>query len=195
MAKSSKSRSGFRSFGGAPKSARISLMDGQAFAQNTGRALVVVHISRQEIDDCQTASAYDRLLVMIDSKDNVERYRESVVFQVFGFDQDPRELCEIPEVRRYFERLTNDWGHWLWFLKRDHAFVRTLLSLVTPCSVVRQGDRLGIDFYDSNALHRTLNHLWGRTAIVLDQYGIPKAVQQAVLDRAVKDLSAPAVKY
>ena len=51
------------------------------------------------------------------------RYRESLVFIVCGYDEDPRELAEIPQVRAFFARLVQEWPHWLWFLARGVGVV------------------------------------------------------------------------
>ena len=82
--------------------------DAEGFAQIAGRpALVVLQISRQEIESCNYTSSLERLMVMTDSRENTLRYREALILQITGYDADPRELAEIPEVRKFFASLTN----------------------------------------------------------------------------------------
>lgn len=57
------------------------------------------------VDSGNIASVLERLHILTDSAANVARYRESVCFVIDGYNADPRELPEIPEVRAYIRSL------------------------------------------------------------------------------------------
>ena len=87
-------------------------------------AFIIVQILKQDITSLNTASAIERLHALTDSKRNILRFRESIVFQVNGYDTDIRELPEIPEVRTYFTALCKEWPHWFWFMARDTGAIK-----------------------------------------------------------------------
>jgi hypothetical protein len=77
----------------------ILMGDADTLANNTDPTFLILDISLADIKKRNIASALERLLVLTDKAQNVSLYRESLFFQVSGFDYDPRELVEIPEVR------------------------------------------------------------------------------------------------
>ena len=92
---------------------RMMLTDAEGLANYSEAAFIVLDITRREIESGNIASVLERLHVLTDSAENVRRYRESLVFQIGGYDSDPRELPEIPEVRAFFRSLAAEWPHWL----------------------------------------------------------------------------------
>jgi len=45
-----------------------------------------------------------------------------------GYNQDPRELFEIPEVRRYIQLLDASWTYWFFFLSQADDSIKILES-------------------------------------------------------------------
>ena len=43
------------------------------------------------------------------------RMQGAISFLVEGYDNDPRELYEIPEVRTFYSRFFDQWPYWLFF--------------------------------------------------------------------------------
>lgn len=128
----------------------IVITDADGLAANTEPALLVLKITREEIESGNYASALERLMVLADSRENALRYRESLVFTVSGYDSDLRELAEIPEVRQFFSRLSNQWPYWLWFLCRGGGFINLLISLVCEIKVFRRNEIYSFKFIDTN---------------------------------------------
>ena len=86
----------------------IRVLDADGFAGNVEPALVLLDITRREVEACNICSVMERLYVLTDSPENTRLYRDSLMFQVGGYDHDPRELAEIPEVRAFFAKLTKE---------------------------------------------------------------------------------------
>ena len=77
--------------------------------------LMVIMASREEIENNET----DRILEILNSllePQNVQKYFNKVEFCVGGYDQDKRELCEIPEVRLWLKEIDSQWPYWFYFL-------------------------------------------------------------------------------
>lgn len=159
-------------------------------ASNTEPKFVVLHISRSEIEACNIASAHERLLVLIDSPENVLLYRESLTFMVSGYDHDERELPEIPEVRAYFKRLAADWPHWLWFLARGCGALPLLISCL--CSVVVHRSHIpGIfttEFIDPKQVQCVLLDLVGRGNALFSAMNISFELADESLESALQEV-------
>lgn len=170
--------------------AQVEFASADALASNTEPKLVVFHISRPEIDACNIASVLERLLVLIDSPENVLLYRESVTFFVTGYDQDERELAEIPEVRAYFKRLAADWPHWLWFLARGCGALPLLICCL--CSVVVHRSHIpGIfttEFIDPKQVQCVLLDLVGRGNALFSAMNISFELADESLESALQEV-------
>lgn len=109
--------------------------DADDFATNKEPAIVVLSILREHIETGYAASLLERLHILTDSAEKTRLYRDSVAISVDGYDEDPRELCEIPEVREYFQKVTTEWPHWLWFLNREMGSVSLIISMLCKVKV------------------------------------------------------------
>jgi len=172
------------------KKPKIIITDAAGLSENTEKAFLVLAISREEIESGNFASALDRLHVMTDSAANVLRYRESMVFQVHGYDEDLRELPEIPEVRDYFKRLTQQWPHWLWFLFRGTGSIALLLSLLCEIRVIRNVDgSFGTEFVRKNQIKDVLMDMFIRGNALFESYNISEDDAKDSADSAIADFS------
>lgn len=174
---------------------RLIYTDADGLASSGDPALIVLDITRQEVERGNIASVLERLHVMTDSVENIHRYRETLVFQVGGYDGDSRELPEIPEVRTFFHDLIAEWPHWFWFLHRGVGAITLLMSLLCRVRTVRgAGGTFGTEFEDMGELQGTLGDLFDRGNALFDAYGVSDADVAESANSAVNDLlgeSAP----
>ncbi len=54
----------------------------------------------------------------------------SVVLMIEGYDDDPREIYAIPEVRAFYQQLWERWPYWLFFCNLD---TENLMTMVMCC--------------------------------------------------------------
>lgn len=170
-------------------SPRIRVTDADGLANNTAHALLILEITRKEIESGCFASVLERLHVMTDSKQNVLRYRESLTFMVDGYNTDPRELFEIPEVRIFFGLLVAEWPHWIWFLTRGAGSIGLLMAILCQVSVVRgKNNELGTEFADKKELQNVFTGLLKRGNALFQAYNIPEALIEASVSGALAEL-------
>lgn len=168
---------------------KILITDADGLATNDDPAIVVLAITRQDVESRSLASALERLHVLTDNRENVIRYRESVLFQVDGYDADPRELTEIPEVRDYFRTLTAEWPHWIWFLHRNVGAVALLFALLCEITVLRGPDnQRATAFKDTDEIRDTMLDLLARGLPLFHAYEIAPAEVDAAVLTALDDL-------
>lgn len=60
--------------------------------------VVVLRITRREIISGRIGEVVDRLMVLSDRREHVQRHEGTLLLEIEGYDEDPREVCEIPEV-------------------------------------------------------------------------------------------------
>lgn len=170
--------------------ARLTLTNAEGFAHNSDAALIVLDITRHEIESGNIASMLERLHVLTDSAENVRRYRESLVFQIGGYDDDPRELLEIAEARVFFGRLTAEWPHWLWFLHRGVGAIGLLMALLCRVRVIRSTKgSFGTEFESILELQGTLADLLDRGNALFAAYDISESEAAESATSAVDELA------
>ena len=169
---------------------RLIPTDADGLAQNSEEAFIVLDISRGEIESGNIASVLERLHILTDSAENARRYRESLVFQVRGYDDDPRELPEIVEVRAFFRRVASEWPHWLWFLHRGVGTIGLLMALLCRVRTIRGSPgSFGTEFESLSELQTTLLDLLARGNALFDAYGISETEAAESATTAVDELS------
>jgi hypothetical protein len=158
----------------------IIFTDSDGLADNTLPAFVIIEVGRESILDGNLALTLDKLHVLTDSVEKVRLYQEKVFFTVAGYDTDPRELIEIPEVRAFFSKLVKEWPHWLWFLNRESGCLTLLFSLLCEVKVVRtrknyqMGDFIQYEIADTTHMLDILRVMAERSEVLFTIYDIPK---------------------
>jgi hypothetical protein len=105
---------------------------------------VVLVVSRDEVEKLDHSGCLGVLDSLIESREKALRFRDQVVFGVDGYNDDPRELFEIPKVRTFVRELDAKWPYWFFFLsKATDALSMIMLSL---CRYQRVG--AGLTRYD-----------------------------------------------
>ena len=79
--------------------------------QPDGFARILIEISRVDIETDRLSRVLACLYPLTDTREHLLEYRESVSLAISGYDTDSRALPEIPDVRRFMERLNLEWPH------------------------------------------------------------------------------------
>jgi hypothetical protein len=103
--------------------------------------LLIITGSREEVESGDTTSVLGALRRLLE-RDMALQLRQRVFFGVLGYDDDPRELFEIPEVRAWIAAVDAEWPYWFFFL---YPGPRTTLPLIAfsvcPFEAVPGGNR------------------------------------------------------
>lgn len=165
------------------------ITDADGLMRNEEDGVVVLAISRKEIEEQNYTSALERLMVLSDSDMNIWRYRESLCIWVQGYDEDVRELGEIPEVRSYFAKLVVEWPLWPWFLAQGIEQNALLISLLCTFDITRHenGD-IAVQLHSEDEARDTIVDLTSRTKALLLGFGIEEASIDATLTDATSEM-------
>src|SRR5690606_5287263 len=123
---------------------------------------VLLRLSKEEVTSGLIGDAFDRLSILSDSDELTQKFKGNVWFYFTGYDDDPREIYQIPECVRFFRKLTESWPYWYHFLNNTPDQVRLLHQLL--CDVtVQQVTPLQIrcSFSDPGQVKNIMMHLFG----------------------------------
>lgn len=126
----------------------IQFLDADDLAACSPPGMVLLFITRAEVEQQRWVGIVERLRALSRSQESALQYQGSVRIVVDGYNDDPRELGEIPEVKFLFRKLTQEWPCWFWFLERGIGQMTLLLSLLSEV-VVR--------FQETNVAHEIVN--------------------------------------
>jgi hypothetical protein len=65
----------------------------------------------------------------------------TLTFAIAGYDEDPREIPNIPEVRSFYAAFREAWPFWLYFCNLDTDSMRTMVLCCLPSISAMQVDR------------------------------------------------------
>ena len=121
--------------------------------------VVVDRSDVEALDVSRTAATLSRVLA---DRDTVERYRGRVDLAFLGYSNDPRELRDIPEVRRFCGKLDDAFPYWFYFLSTDGVTLGVIASCLCSVTPVRPGViSFGPDLLDFLSRHyEALNWLF-----------------------------------
>ncbi len=121
--------------------------------------LAVCAFSRREVESGLVGDAVDRLMQLSDD-DVIARHLEARLVLVFdGYDDDPRELYEIPEAVRFFRAVTEAWPLWFHFLERRGPSLGVAVRLLVDTRVAERGALCRSDV-DREALQETIMRMF-----------------------------------
>ncbi len=94
---------------------------------------VIVVVSREQVEAQDTTSVLEVLQSCFSDPDRARALCENVDIAFDGYNQDSRELFEIPEVRDYVFKLDEQFPYWLYFLTKTGSGLQcVLLSFLPP---------------------------------------------------------------
>lgn len=91
---------------------------------------IALVFSRDEVTQGGVGRAVDDLLVLIEDDRLRRQLTHGVFFSFEGWDADPRPVHQIPECRRYFAALHQQFPYWMHFLLPEPRMWSVVLTLL-----------------------------------------------------------------
>ena len=129
--------------------------------------LFVYQVAKEDLFLPPDSRSLDFLIADLES---FRRYRGRLLVFFDGYNDDPREIFEVPEIKSWSRRFFEVWPHWLWFFAHLHPqqFVFPLLfvdSILMPSG--RNDGRCGVVF-DVDDIQREIRHSFRATRDTVD---------------------------
>jgi len=126
--------------------------------------LLVIEISKVEIESRDISPTLAILKALLEPQ-NAQRFYEKLELCVGGYDADPRELCEIPEVRESMYRLDQEFPYWLYFINKLSLSLQFITFSI--CEIHEEDDG-GISL-NPRSLHDFLARRFAAVNVLLEQ--------------------------
>jgi len=159
---------------------RASAPEGRFFDLRPGITDPVIFvITRQQIEaeDLESSLEFLRSLVPTDNPQRIWSQKERLSLVISGYDTDPRELFEIPEVRRYLRSIDEYWPFWLFFLNQ----VDESIKVVAACLASTVEVAPGLAHIDPVGLQRFMERAFSAVNFIFDSCGFPESENEALL--------------
>jgi hypothetical protein len=131
---------------------------------------VVLLISRREVEAGDLASVLSRLKPFLATREDAWRYRGQMTLVVDGYNDDPRELVDIPEVRTLLRGLESSWPLWAYFFNQVDDSIKLLLSCVAGSRFLGRG---AVEL-DADLVAAALGRAFGGMNLIFDRFGFPE---------------------
>jgi hypothetical protein len=95
-------------------------------------------IPHGNVQACDTTTVLNALNSFLETRERVVWGRGRITLIFEGFDDDPRDVRNIPEIRRYIEKLDEQFPYWFYFADLD-AHTLNVLALCL-CPVIKVGN-------------------------------------------------------
>ncbi len=131
---------------------------------------VVLLICRREVEQSDLASVLSRLKLFLATREDAWRYRGQMTLVVDGYNDDPRELVDIPEVRALLRGLEAEWPYWAFFFNQVDDSIKLLLSCVAGSRFLGNG---AVEM-DGDLVAAAMARAFGGMNAVFERFNFPE---------------------
>lgn len=131
----------------------------------------ILLISRQSVNETDTAPVLDRLKLLSATREDCWLYQQQLSLVFEGWDQDPRELTDIGEVRSYVLALSRLWPYWAYFL----SYESTDLAIWLACTCGSRFLGHGAIELDVSRLEKAMAAGYDGMNALWDRHGFPES--------------------
>ena len=153
---------------------------------------IVLQISQRNIQDCDT-SEYVTLLHggATGSLQSFEEAFQKYVLLISGYDDDHRELYQIPEVVSFIKDLNSKLPFWLYFVNTsDKKFFSWMIAcLCQAMSLDQDEDTIYADF-NADAYNDLIEYQFSNIVKLMSGLGMGETIQEKVLKELSTNLAA-----
>ncbi len=100
---------------------------------------VVLLISRRQVEQHDVASVLEELKLLLATREDTWLYRGQMSLVVDGYNDDPRELVDVAEVRAFLRAFARQWPYWAFFFNQVDDSIKILGSCVCGAAFPGRG--------------------------------------------------------
>ena len=119
---------------------------------------------------------------MLNSREVIWRYRGQVALVVDGYEDDPRELVDVPEVRTFLVRFTQAWPYWAYYFNQ----VDDSIILLAACLCARRLLGAGQLEIDPDKLDAFLAIGFAAMDAIFDEHRFPESELQTITEGVIE---------
>ena len=152
---------------------------------------IVLQIHQEAIQNCNTSEYVDLLHGITDSLQSFESAFQRYVFLISGYDDDPRELYQIPEVVSFIKDLNSKLPFWLYFVNTsDKKFFSWMIACLCQAMSLDQDDETIYADFDADAYNDLIEYQFSNTLKLMTGLGMGESIQEKVLKELSTNLAS-----
>ena len=142
---------------------------------------VILMFSRQHVETLDLAEPLQFLRRLTADRHTSLEFSGRLSLVIDGYNDDARELFEVPEVRAYIKRLEQAWPNWFCFLSQADESIKLLESCL--CETIEVVP--GVTSVDMEQLERSLARHFGAMYRLGDELKLPEEMCEEVAEGIV----------
>ena len=143
--------------------------------------LLVIAITRESVATDDVGPMLGKLVPLSASHEAALKWEGKLTFCFEGWDNDPRETAEIPEIRAYFLNLTSEWPYWLHYCEKVGDTIPHVLRLLCHGHMeTLQAGMVGWRFEDLTEVTRELMRLFGHMNALYERFDLPETNNERI---------------
>ncbi|MBK1695407.1 hypothetical protein CKO09_11760 [Chromatium weissei] len=142
--------------------------------------LLVITISHESIVTGNLQPILAQLLSLSASTESALQWEGCLTVVFEGWDDDPRETAQIPEIRTYFRNLTEAWPYWWHYSEKVGDTFGHILRLLCSGQVVAVGGMMGWRFTDMAEVSREVMGLFAHLNRLHADLGLDASMNERI---------------
>ena len=148
---------------------------------------IVLQIPQEAIQNCDTSEYVALLHGATDSLQSFEVAFQKYVLLISCYDEDQRELYQIPEVVSFIKDLNSKLPFWLYFINTsDINFFSWMIACLCQAMSLDQDDETIYTDFNADAYNDLIEYQFRNIVKLMSGLGMGESIQEKVL----KELSA-----
>ena len=151
----------------------------------------VLQISQEAIQNCDTSEYVTLLHGITGSLQSFEAAFQRYVFLISGYDDDPRELYQIPEVVSFIKDLNSKLPFWLYFVNTsDKKFFSWMIACLCQAMSLDQDDETIYADFNADTYNDLIEYQFSNIVKLMSGLGMVESIQEKVLKALSTNLAA-----
>lgn len=147
--------------------------------------LVNYWIDRKDIEERNIGNALEFLTDLLCAREIVMEMKDKIEISVHGYDDDPRELYEIPEVLMFLHRLNEIWPYWMLFQHPNFSW----LQILAMCLSDGKKSNRGLVEFDGELMSKHIERWFCALNELSHKFAISLEVNKSVSEKATRILT------
>ena len=152
---------------------------------------IVLQIPQEAIQNCDTSEYVTLLNGATDSLQSFESAFQRYVFLISGYDNDQRELYQIPEVVSFIKDLNSKLPFWLNFINTsDKKFFSWMIACLCQAMSLDQDEETIYADFNADAYNDLIEYQFSNIVKLMSGLGKGESIQEKVLKALSANLAS-----
>ena len=152
---------------------------------------IVLQISQENIKDCNTSEYVTLLHGATGTIQSFEVAFQRYVFLISGYDDDPRELYQIPEVVSFIKDLNSKLPFWLYFVNTsDKKFFSWMIACLCQAMSLDQDEETIYADFNADAYNDLIEYQFSNIVKLMSGLEMGESIQEKVLKALSANLAS-----